>query len=195
MDSRAEANAARAAGFPAFMASAVQEPVAASVRTAWEALRGEEPDLNRVARRLAKLLTVTAVASALIGGFEALAEHYRGSFNQWSMWTPVGASAALLGASAAALKSRRAFRRWLPAASWLTVADGLAGVFYHVRGIHRRPGGFRHSTFNIPAGAPLFAPLILSGAGAIGILAALLDRSAEAQSRRQPGALPHEPAA
>lgn len=174
------------------MAQAVDEPVVASVATTWEALHGRDPDLGRVARRLSKALTAAAVGSALIGGFEALTEHYRGSFNQWSMWTPIGASVAFLAASAAALKSRRAFRRWMPAASWLVVADGLAGVFYHMRGIHRRPGGFHASLFNIPAGAPLFAPLLLSGVGAVGLLAALLDRSAEAAETRARVAPPRE---
>ncbi|MGH9505585.1 MAG: hypothetical protein ACRD13_01560, partial [Terriglobales bacterium] len=75
---------------------AVNEPLVASTRTAIEALRGRDSDLPRVARRLAKLLTVTGVASAVIGGAEAAIEHYRGSFNQWSMWTPIACSAALL---------------------------------------------------------------------------------------------------
>ncbi|MGH9533517.1 MAG: hypothetical protein ACRD2E_01510 [Terriglobales bacterium] len=161
--------------------SAVNEPVVASTRTAIEALRGEEDDLGRVARRLAKLLTVTSVASALIGGAEAAIEHYRGSFNQWSMWTPLACSAALFATSTAALTSHTAFRRWMPAASWLMIADGLAGTFYHARGIHRRPGGFHEPIFNLAAGAPIFAPLILSGAGAVGLLALLLDKSAAAQ--------------
>lgn len=49
----------------------------------------------------------------------------------------------------------------------------------HARGIHRRPGGFRKLSFNLATGPPLFAPLILSGAGAMGLLALLLDRAAE----------------
>ncbi len=164
--------------------SAVDEPLVASTRTAIAALRGETGDLARVTRRLAKLLTVTSVASALIGGSEAAIEHYRGSFNQWSMWTPIACSAALMAASTAALTSRAAFRRWMPLASWLMIGDGLAGLFYHARGIHRRPGGFHEPIFNLAAGAPIFAPLILSGAGAVGLLALLLDRSAEQAERR-----------
>lgn len=160
---------------------AVEQPALPSVRTSWRALRGEDDDLALVSRRLAKVLTLTSVASAFIGGIEAMFEHYRGSFNQWSMWTPIGCSAALLATSAAALTSHRAFRRWMPAASWLMIGDGLAGVFYHVRGIHRRPGGLSEPIFNITTGPPFFAPLILSGAGAIGLLALLLDRTAEAQ--------------
>lgn len=182
-----QGNARGKAGLHGGMAAlphAVNEPLVASTRTAIEALRGRDSDLPRVARRLAKLLTVTGVASAVIGGAEAAIEHYRGSFNQWSMWTPIACSAALLVASAAALSSERAFRKWMPAASWLMIADGLAGTFYHARGIHRRPGGFHEPIFNLAAGAPIFAPLILAGAGAVGLLALVLDKSAAAQSEQ-----------
>ncbi|HEX6496698.1 MAG TPA: hypothetical protein VF018_14510, partial [Acidobacteriaceae bacterium] len=112
--------------------SATEQPLIESTVTAIDALRGRDPELARVVRRLAKVLTATSVVSAAIGGIEAAIEHYRGSYNQWVMWTPVGASAALMATSIAALRNDEAFRKWMPAASVLMIADGLAGVFYHI---------------------------------------------------------------
>jgi hypothetical protein len=60
--------------------------------------------------------------------------------------------------------------------SALFVLDGVAGLVTHVRGIHRRPGGFRETTYNLVMGPPLLAPGALLAIGALGLLAPLMDR-------------------
>ncbi len=46
----------------------------------------------------------------------------------------------------------------------------------HVRGVRRRPGGFREPLYNIVMGPPLLAPGSLALVGAMGIVAAVAGR-------------------
>ena len=76
----------------------------------------------------------------------------------------------------AAAFSPRVARTALPAVSALFVLDGVAGLVTHVRGIHRRPGGFRETAYNLVMGPPLLAPGALLAIGALGLLAPLMER-------------------
>src|SRR4051794_34787255 len=126
-------------------------------------------DLRR--GRVQKLLSAATAASALPLGVEIYVNHYGGSFgNKW-MWTPVLLSPALSAAGAAGVVSERAARTALPALSAVFVADGLAGVFFHLRGIARKPGGFKEPTYNLVMGPPALAPGSLAMVGAIGLMA------------------------
>jgi hypothetical protein len=72
--------------------------------------------------------------------------------------------------------SRRVAKVVLPAVSAVALANGLQGTYLHVRGIAQRPGGWRHARYNVEMGPPLFAPLLFSMVGGMGILAAILRR-------------------
>src|SRR5206468_13037618 len=112
-------------------------------------------------------------ASALPLGVEIYTNHYGGSFgNKW-MWTPVVLSPVLSAAGAAGVVSERAARTWLPAVSAVYAADGLAGLFFHLRGVSRKPGGLRAASYNLVMGPPALAPGALAMVGSIGLAAAL----------------------
>jgi hypothetical protein len=126
--------------------------------------------------RAQRLLSAATAASALPLGAEIYVNHYGGSFgNKW-MWTPVFLSPALSAAGAAGVVSERAARTVLPALSSLFVLDGAAGVFFHLRGAWRKPGGLREPTYNLVMGPPALAPGALAMVGAIGVAASLSRR-------------------
>ena len=129
----------------------------------------------RHGRTQRKLSAVTAL-SALPMGAEIYANHYGGSFgNKW-MWTPVVLSPALSAAGVAGVLSERAAKTVLPALSAVFFLDGAAGVYFHLRGAARKPGGLREATYNLVMGPPALAPGALTMVGGIGLAAALARR-------------------
>lgn len=131
---------------------------------------------NLRAGRAQKLLSAATAASALPMGLEIYVNHYGGSFgNKW-MWTPVALSPALSAAGVAGVCSERAAKTVLPALSSLFLLDGLAGLYFHFRGIARKPGGFKEATYNLVMGPPALAPGSLTLIGAIGVMAAVMRR-------------------
>lgn len=122
---------------------------------------------------------LTAVA-ALVTSLEVFLEHYRASFGNKAMWSPVLAAPPVVVAGIAGVFSRRWARTALPAASAIYLLDGLAGEFFHGRGVHRRPGGWHQASYNVPMGPPLLAPGLMGVVGAMGLLAALLRREGDA---------------
>ena len=126
--------------------------------------------------RAQKLLSAATAVSALPLGFEIYLNHYGGSFgNKW-MWTPVVLSPVLAGAGVAGVVSERAARTVLPAVSSLYLADGLLGVYFHLRGAWRKPGGFKQATYNLVMGPPALAPGSLAMIGSLGVAAAIMRR-------------------
>ncbi|HTX47306.1 MAG TPA: hypothetical protein VMD48_13565 [Solirubrobacteraceae bacterium] len=123
-----------------------------------------------------KTLAAATAFSALPLGIEIYFEHFRGSFGDKWMWTPVFLSPALTLAGVAGVRSERAARTLLPAVSALYCLDGAVGVITHVRGVARKPGGFREPLFNIVMGPPLLAPGSLALVGGLGVAAAFFGR-------------------
>jgi hypothetical protein len=131
------------------------------------------------AGRFQKHLCAITIAWAFFSGFEALYSHYKSNFRYKAQWTPVLLAPMLMAAAAAAIKSRRAARTLLPAASALALADGAAGFFYHARGVVQRPGGVKKLSYNILYGPPIFAPLLFAACGFLGLLASVLRRESK----------------
>jgi hypothetical protein len=126
--------------------------------------------------RAQKLLSAATAVTALPLGVEIYLNHYGGSFgNKW-MWTPVALSPALSAAGAAGVMSERAARTVLPAMGACYLADGGVGLFMHLRGISRKPGGFREPTYNLVMGPPALAPGSLALVGALGLAAGIMRR-------------------
>lgn len=126
--------------------------------------------------RAQKLLSAATAASALPMGAEIYLNHYGGSFgNKW-MWTPVVLSPALSAAGVAGVVSERAARTVLPVLSSVFLLDGLAGIYFHLRGIARKPGGFSEPTYNLVMGPPALAPGSLAMIGGIGLMASVMRR-------------------
>ena len=126
--------------------------------------------------RAQRLLCGATAASALPLGAEIFTNHYGGSFgNKW-MWTPVLLSPVLAAAGVAGMLSERAAHTILPAVSSLYVLDGVAGMYFHLRGAARKPGGLREATYNLVMGPPALAPGSLAMIGGIGLAAAVSRR-------------------
>jgi hypothetical protein len=126
--------------------------------------------------RVQRTLAAATALSALPLGAEIYFEHFRGSFGDKWMWTPVALSPALGAAGAAAVRSERAARTVLPVVSALYCLDGLIGVYTHVQGVRKRPGGLSEPLYNIVMGPPLLAPGSLALVGGMGLAAALARR-------------------
>ena len=126
--------------------------------------------------RVQKLLAITAALSAPALGLEIYFEHYKGSFGDKWMWTPLVLTPPLTAAGVAGVVSERAARTVLPALSSLYFLDGLVGVVTHFQGVRKKPGGFSEPTYNLVMGPPLLAPGSLMMVGAFGLLAPLMKR-------------------
>lgn len=131
-------------------------------------------DLRR--GRVQRTLAAATALSALPLGAEIYFEHFRGSFGDKWMWTPVVLSPMLTAAGMAAVRSERAARTALPVVSALYCLDGLIGVYTHVQGVRKRPGGFSEPLYNIVMGPPLLAPGSLALVGGMGLAAAAAKR-------------------
>lgn len=138
------------------------------------------PGADRRARREGRFqrwLSLIAAASSLLSGLEVSYEHYKGSYSQPVMYTPVALSGALFVAGIAGFFSPTAAKTALPALSGITLLDAATGFALHVRGIARKPGGWTLPVTNIVMGPPIFAPLLFGVAAYLGIVASTLDRS------------------
>jgi hypothetical protein len=131
---------------------------------------------NLRAGRMQKTLAASVAMSAPALGFEVYLEHYKASFGDRWMWTPIVLTPPLTLAGIAAIFSERAARTVLPAVSALYAADGLVGVVTHLQGVARKPGGFRNAEYNLVMGPPLLAPGSLFAIGVLGMLAPFVDR-------------------
>ena len=126
--------------------------------------------------RAQKLLAAATAFSAPPLALEIYLEHYKASFGDKWMWTPIWLTPPLTAAGVAGVFSERAAKTILPAVSALYFLDGLVGVVTHVRGVRAKPGGFREATYNLVMGPPLLAPGSLCMVGAFGLAAAIVKR-------------------
>jgi hypothetical protein len=92
------------------------------------------------------------------------------------MWLPVAIAPTVAVSGIGAVFSRRIAKTVLPVTSAMVVVNGVQGTYLHVRGIAQRPGGWRHARYNVEMGPPLFAPMLVTLVGAMGVLAAILRR-------------------
>lgn len=129
-------------------------------------------------------LSLITAAASLISGLEVSYEHYRGSYSRRVMYTPVILSGVLAAAGVAAIFSRKAARTVLRLASVVTLLDAGTGFYFHVRGIQRKPGGWRLPMTNMIMGPPVFAPLLFGTAAYLGLIASFLQREDEQNQDR-----------
>lgn len=127
--------------------------------------------------RFQRIMGVAAAVSAFFSGFEALYSHYKNNYTYRIEWTPILLTPAVMIAGIGTIWSRALGKILLPITSALALLSGLLGLFYHVRGLIRRPGGMHKPFYNLLYGPPVFAPLLFSATGFLGLLASLLRRS------------------
>ena len=127
---------------------------------------------GRFERSLAGL---TAFAAAVTTS-EIYIEHYKASFGNKMMWSPIIVTPPLVVAGIAGVFSKKWAKTALPVTAAVYTLNGLVGEYFHVRGVARKPGGFRLASYNLPMGPPISAPGLMSIVGGMGLLAALLRR-------------------
>jgi hypothetical protein len=126
--------------------------------------------------RMQRLLAASTALSAPPLALEIYLEHYKGSFGDKWMWTPIWLTPPLTLAGIAGVFSPKAARTVLPLFGALYALDGLIGIYTHVRGIERRPGGFHEAHYNLVMGPPLLAPGSLAMVGTMGVVAGIVKR-------------------
>jgi hypothetical protein len=120
----------------------------------------------RAARRLNRGSALLA-ASVLM---DSAVEHYRGSFANRAMYTPLLVSALTLAFSAHGTTDRRPdVHRGRHGAAVAAAATGLAGTGFHIWNVLKRPG--RLDWQNLFYGAPVGAPMAILLAGLLGTAA------------------------
>jgi len=127
---------------------------------------------GRFERSLAGLTAVAAVVTTA----EIYVEHYRGSFGNKAMWIPIVITPPVIVAGIGGVFSKRCAKTALPAAAIVYGLTGLAGEYFHARGVSRKPGGWSNASYNVPMGPPIAAPGLMLLVAGMGILAALLRR-------------------
>ena len=127
--------------------------------------------------RFERLLSGLTAATAVFATSEVYYEHYKGSFGNKFMWSPILVTPPLVISGIAGVFSKRAAKTALPITAGIYTLTALIGFYFHVRGVHRRPGGWHEPTYNIVMGPPVVAPGLLAMVGGMGLLAALLRRA------------------
>jgi hypothetical protein len=118
---------------------------------------------------------LTAVAAAITTA-EIYFEHYKASFgNKW-MWSPIIVTPPVMVAGIMGVFSRRWAKTALPVTALVYTVNGLLGEYFHARGVARKPGGWGMASYNVPMGPPIMAPGLMTMVGGMGLLAALLRR-------------------
>jgi hypothetical protein len=141
-------------------------------------LRKEAEDYLHDVRtgRMERSLSALSAAGAVVTGLEIWFEHDRASFGNKMMWLPVVLTPMSAAAGIGGFFSRRVAKTALPLTSALIVANGLQGTYLHARGVAQRPGGWQEWRYNAEMGPPVFAPLLATVVGGMGLLAAVLRR-------------------
>jgi hypothetical protein len=101
------------------------------------------------------------------------------------MYTPVILSGTLAIAGICGVFRRKLATTFLRFTSFLTLADGVIGFGFHIRGVARKPGGWRLPVTNIVMGPPLFAPLLFGTSAYLGVIASYLQREEDHGTRNQ----------
>lgn len=115
------------------------------------------------ARRLNRAAGLIATSTLL----DSAVEHYRGSFHNKAMVTPLIVSALTLAVSAHGTGDKRPVAHEIRDPIYLAAAlTGLVGTGFHIYNVGKRPGGF--SWQNLFYGSPLGAPAAVALSGLLG---------------------------
>jgi hypothetical protein len=119
-----------------------------------------ERPVIRAARRLNRAAGTLALSVLL----DSAVEHYRGSFKNKAMLTPLVTAAMTLGVSLHGVADRRAGAHVVRDTVYaLAALTGLVGTGFHVYNVAKQPGGmtWQNLFYRAPLGAPL--AILLSG--------------------------------
>jgi hypothetical protein len=128
--------------------------------------RSNADSIVRSARRLNTASGLLAVSVLL----DSALEHYRGSFKNRAMYTPLAVSTLALGVSAHGTRDTKPLaHRARQAVSVAAAITGVVGTGFHLYNILKRPG--RLAWQNVFYGAPIGAPTAILLSGLLGAAA------------------------
>ncbi len=123
-----------------------------------------------VTLRVAQALNRSAALLGLAVLADSAVEHYRGSFHNPAMFTPLAVSSAVIGVSLfGALDNRPRAHAARGITYGGAILTGMAGTGFHLFNVTKRPGGL--SWLNLFYGAPIGAPSAIALAGLLGFFA------------------------
>ena len=127
--------------------------------------------------RFERSLSALTAAGAVITAAEIYLSHDGASFGNKMMWWPIVVVPTAIPAGVASVFSapRRAHRAAVRVGGHRR--QRTAGHLPAWRGVAQRPGGI--TRYNLEAGPPVFAPLLASLVGGMGLLAAVLRREGQ----------------
>lgn len=115
------------------------------------------------------VLVAIALAGAIL---QAAILHYRGAFNNPLMFVPLPVPVIAVGMSIWMIISPKGIVLLVaPILLWLTFLIGFVGLVMHLRGFGRQMGGLYVTIFNWLEGPPAFAPALVTGFAAVGLIA------------------------
>ncbi|HET7610628.1 MAG TPA: hypothetical protein VFK29_02455 [Rhodanobacteraceae bacterium] len=137
-----------------------------------------EAAIVEAAQRLNRAAGLISTSTLL----DSAVEHYRGSFHNMAMVTPLVVSALTLAVSVHGTGDKRKLAHRVRDPVYFAAAcTGLAGTCFHVYNVSKRPGGF--SWQNLFYGSPLGAPAAVGLAGWLGYYSERLRDSEPGRAR------------
>ncbi|MGE0538906.1 MAG: hypothetical protein AB7R89_01840 [Dehalococcoidia bacterium] len=133
------------------------------------ALAAAAPSRNETGRLVAAARLVNVLSYPLLA-VEAGYEHWKGGLFNKVMFTPLVLSPLMLLVHLAAILRLRPGRAVEGPLSAVATVAGLVGFSFHIWNVTHRTGGW--SWQNLFYGAPLVAPLQMTGQGVLGLLSA-----------------------
>lgn len=126
--------------------------------------------------RFERSLSGLTAAAAVVTTAEVYLEHYKAGFGNKFMWAPILVTPPVVVAGIGGVFSKKWAKTALPITAAAYTLNGLAGEFFHARGVSRKPGGWKLASYNVPMGPPIAAPGLMCVVGGMGLLAAILRR-------------------
>ncbi len=160
--------------------SAIIERRAAKLRM----LRREIDRLEAREATLSAARNLNAASGMLAGSvlLDSALEHYRGSFKNPAMFTPLAIASLTLGVSAHGTADRRLASHRVREISYAAgAATGLLGFLFHTYNVLKRPG--RLAWQNLFYGAPIGAPFAILLSGLLGSAAERIRNSPPGRAR------------
>ena len=118
---------------------------------------------------------LTAFAAAVTTA-EIYLEHYRASFGNKMMWSPIIVTPPVMVAGIGGVFSRKWAKTYLPVAGDRLYRERSDRRVLPRARVARRPGGFKEASYNLAMGPPIMAPGLMTIVGFLGVLAAVLRR-------------------
>lgn len=153
-------------GFGILAAMAAISLAAVLARKQKQQRSAQSPATVLAARRLNRAAGTLAFSVL----FDSAIEHYRGSFHNKAMYTPLVISSLALAVSAHGLNDERGEMHRLRGAIYVAAAvTGAIGTGFHIYNVAKEPGGIDWQ--NVFYGAPLGAPAAIALSGLLGAAA------------------------